>query len=57
MFYPIVKFHDDPSFVQRLVTILVFNLWQCVGVSAVSDLDNFWPVGSSCGDLPFCKIL
>ena len=57
MFYPIVKFHDDPSFVQRLVTILVFDLWQCVGVSAVSDLDNFWPVGSSCGDLPFCKFL
>ena len=56
VFYPSVKFYDDPSFVRRLAAILASN-WKHVGASAASDLDIFWPVGSLCDDLPSCKKL
>ena len=28
-----------------------------MGARAASDLDKLWPVSSSCGDIPFYKIL
>ena len=31
LFYPSIKFHDDPSFVRRMVAILVFDFWWRVG--------------------------
>ena len=51
------EIHDYPSFVQQLVGILVYNFWQHVRVHVVSNLDKFWSVGSSCGNLHSCKIL
>ena len=56
VFYHSVKFHDDPSFVLQLATILVFDFWRCVRAHATSDLDKLWLIGFSCGDLPSCKL-
>ena len=52
LFHLSVNFHDDLIFVCRLVVILVFDFRRYVGTHVASDLNKFYLIGSSCGDLP-----
>ena len=52
VFYPFVKFHDDPSFVRQLAAIFVSDFWRRMRARATSDLEKNWPIGFSCGDIP-----